>query len=56
MSEEFKRLNVQIPSNLHKELKVTVALQGKTLSQWIIEAIQEKMRQESNTENSRGLL
>lgn len=48
MSEDIKRLNVPIPTKLHTELKVTVAKQGKTLSQWVIEAIQDKLQKESN--------
>ncbi len=50
MSEDVKRLNVPIPASLHTELKVTVAMQGKTLAQWVIEAIQDKLQKESKTE------
>ena len=49
MSEDIKRLNVPIPTSLHTELKVTVAIQGKTLAQWVIEAIQEKLQKESES-------
>ena len=47
MSEDVKRLNVPIPASLHMKLKVTVAMQGKTLAQWVIEAIQDKLQKES---------
>lgn len=50
MSENIKRLNVPIPAQLHKDLKVTVAKQGKTLAQWVLEAVQDKLQKESNTE------
>ena len=49
MSEDVKRLNVPIPAELHKQLKVTVALQGKTLAQWVIEAIQDKLDKEDDS-------
>lgn len=49
MSENIKRLNVPIPAQLHTELKVTVAKQGKTLAQWVMEAIQDKLQKESES-------
>lgn len=50
MSEDIKRLNVPIPVSLHTELKVTATIQGKTLAQWVIEAIQDKLQKESKSE------
>ncbi len=47
MSEDIKRLNVPIPATLHTELKVTATVQGKTLSQWVIEALQDKLQKET---------
>jgi len=49
MSEDIKRLNVPIPAALHTELKVTATVQGKTLSQWVIEALQDKLQKETKT-------
>lgn len=46
MPEEIKRLNVPIPASLHTELKVTATVQGKTLAQWVLEAVQEKLEKE----------
>lgn len=50
MSEDTKRLNVPIPASLHTKLKVTAATQEKTLAQWVIEAIQDKLKKESEAE------
>ena len=47
MSEDIKRLNVPIPTSLHTELKVTATIQGKTIAQWVIEAIQDKLQKET---------
>lgn len=47
MPEEIKRLNVPIPASLHTELKVTATVQGKTLAQWVLEAVQEKLKKEA---------
>lgn len=49
MSEITKRLNIPIPAQLHTELKVIVAKQGKTLAQWVMEAIQDKLEKESES-------
>lgn len=47
MPEEIKRLNVPIPASLHTELKVTATVQGKTLAQWVLEAVHEKLEKET---------
>ena len=47
MSEDIKRLNVPIPASLHTQLKVTATIQGKTLAQWVIEAVQDKLHKET---------
>lgn len=52
MPEDIKRLNVPIPTSLHTKLKVTAAIQGKTITQWAIEAIEDKLQKE--TENNKG--
>lgn len=49
MAEDMKRLNVPIPATLHTRLKVIVAEQQKTLAQWVLEAIQDKLAKETNT-------
>lgn len=49
MSEDIKRLNVPIPASLHTKLKVTAAVQEKTISQWVIEAIEDKLKKERET-------
>ena len=48
MTEDIKRLNVPIPASLHTELKITVATQNKTLTQWVMEAIHDKLKKEKN--------
>lgn len=47
MSEDIKRLNVPIPASLHTQLKVTATIQGKTLAQWVIEAVEDKLQKET---------
>ena len=42
-------LNVRIvPEELIRKAKSSAALQGKTLREWIIEAIKEKLRRSKN--------
>lgn len=50
MPEDIKRLNVPIPASLHTKIKVAATIQGKTLAQWVIEAIQDKLQKESQLE------
>jgi predicted HicB family RNase H-like nuclease len=46
-SEPSTSMNIRaVPVHLLRQIKSTAALQGKTLRQWVIEAIQEKMRRE----------
>ncbi len=54
MSENIKRLNVPIPANLHTKLKITATTQEKTLTQWVLEAIQEKLQKEAEEKNEKG--
>ncbi len=54
MPDDIKRLNVPVPTSLHTELKVTATIQGKTLTQWVIETIQEKLQKETREKNNRG--
>jgi predicted HicB family RNase H-like nuclease len=45
MVDKTTALNVRIvPEQLIRKAKSAAALQGKTLREWIIEAIQEKLR------------
>jgi hypothetical protein len=45
MVDKTTALNVRIvPEQLIRKAKSSAALQGKTLREWIIEAIQEKLR------------
>lgn len=53
MSEDTKRLNVVISSDLHRELKVAVAQQGITIGQFVAEAIKEKLESQENDINDR---
>jgi predicted HicB family RNase H-like nuclease len=44
---ESTNLNIRnFSPALLRKIKATAALQGKTLREWVIEAIQEKMRRE----------
>lgn len=53
MSEDTKRLNVVISSDLHTELKVAVAKQGITIGQFVTEAIKEKLESQEKNVNAR---
>lgn len=46
MSEDIKRLNAVIPLELHTEIKVQASKQGKTIAQWLLEAIKDKLEKE----------
>lgn len=48
MSEEMKRLNIVISADLHRDLKVSAALNGVTLQQFVSEAIAEKIKKEGS--------
>jgi len=52
-SEQESRLNVFIPSELHRNLKATLAIEGKTLRQWLIEAATAKVKR-NQTRKGRG--
>ena len=43
MSEDTKRLNVVISTELHRDLKVEVAKTGTTIAQFVADAIAEKI-------------
>lgn len=46
MSDDTKRLNVVISTDLHRDLKVEVAKRGTTISQFVAEAIADKIKKE----------
>lgn len=48
MSENMKRLNIVISADLHRDLKVSAALNGVTLQQFVSEAIAEKIKKEGS--------
>ena len=44
-------LNVRyFPDDLHREMKVAAAKEGKTLKDWLIEAIKEKLERSKETQ------
>ena len=47
MAEEIKRLNITLEASLHKELKVTAAREEVTITQFVAEAIREKIEREN---------
>ena len=53
MSEDTKRLNVVISSDLHTELKVAVAKQGITIGEFVAEASAEKVESQEKNVNDR---
>lgn len=46
MQEDTKRLNVIISNDLHRNLKVEVAKQEMTITQFVAEAITEKIERQ----------
>lgn len=46
MSDDTKRLNVVISTDLHRDLKVEVAKRGITIAQFVAEAIADKIKKE----------
>ena len=46
MSDDTKRMNVVISTDLHRDLKVEVAKKGTTIAQFVAEAIAEKIKKE----------
>lgn len=51
MQEGTKRLNIVINNNLHRDLKVEVAKQGITITQFVAEAIMEKIERQKGDKN-----
>lgn len=43
MAEKKKRLNVQVSDELHTELKIASARKGKTITDYVTDAIKEKI-------------
>lgn len=46
MENDTKRLNIVISANIHRDLKVAAAKSGKTLQNFVSEAITEKLKKE----------
>ena len=44
----MKRLNVSIEDNLHRLLKVAAAQQSTTISEFVTDAIKEKLEQDTD--------
>lgn len=38
------RINVFVPAELHRRLKAALALQGKSLRQWVLETAEETIQ------------
>ncbi len=43
------RINVFVPADLHRRLKATLALQGKSLRQWVIESAEQTVESRPST-------
>ena len=46
----IKRLSIEIPSKLHKEMKVRALFRNITLRKWVMLAIMERIKKEKETE------
>lgn len=51
MSDNTKRLNVVISTDLHRNLKIEVAKQETTIAQFVAEAIAEKINRQKGANN-----
>jgi len=47
------RINVFVPADLHRRLKAALALQGKSLRQWVIDRAEETIHSHPLTKSSR---
>ena len=54
MQEGTKRLNIVISNNLHRNLKIEVAKQGITITQFVAEAITEKIERQKGDKDKRN--
>lgn len=48
MTEDSKRLNVVIPTEVHRALKIEVAKRSTTIAQFVAEAIIEKINRKDD--------
>ncbi len=44
--ESAKRINIAIDEVLHKELKIAAAVNGTTVKEYVVKAIQDKLKKE----------
>jgi predicted HicB family RNase H-like nuclease len=44
----MSRVNIEIPDELHKKVKVACAVNSKTLIEFVNEAIEEKLKRDKN--------
>jgi predicted HicB family RNase H-like nuclease len=44
----MSRVNIEIPDELHKKVKVACAVNSKTLIEFVNEAIEEKVKRDKN--------
>lgn len=51
MTDDTKRLNVVISTELHRDLKVEVAKSGTTIALFVAEAIAEKIEKQKRSNN-----
>ena len=49
MSEDTKRLNVVISTDLHRDLKIEAARASTTIAQFVAEAIAEKVEKQKGS-------
>lgn len=49
MTDDTKRLNIVINTELHRNLKIEAARAGVTLTQFVIEAITEKIERQKGS-------
>ena len=48
MTERMGNINIQIPDEVHKQIKVACAVNSLTLIEFINKAVEEKLKREKN--------
>lgn len=46
--KEYKRINISMDAELHKKMKIAIVEQDTTITQFVIDAIREKIDRETD--------
>ena len=48
---DTKIVTIEIPENIHRDMKVSAATNGQTIKDWLTEAIQEKCKEQRQSQS-----